>query len=854
VLIRYSRPRVRPPASVALRLRRSHPLARGLVGLFVTGGQFGLGRDMVTGALLSGTSAPTVGLTPDGPALDLSGTAFASAAHDPIWNVTGPLTVAWRGIVRSNAHGFLVGKAPVSGNGATDTPFNLEYGNPTADKVLLVRSSGPGFVYRAWQSAAALLPTNQITTVSVSAGAAIEVAPVFYFNGILDAGAPTNEHGGTATGAPNSNTAPIRFGRRADNVGQQDGQTAIIALASRQWSADEHEMFAADPWFLLEDAPLWHFLGRAVATGYTLAADQGGFSLSGQTINLKAGRRVVADQGSFALTGQAISLKHGRRLGADHGAFSLSGQGISLEFGRRLAAAHGAFSLTGQDVIFRRGRSMAIEAGSFGLAGQDLRLLVGRRITLTHGAFTLTGQAIDFLQAEAEPGGYLIIEVLSGTFQDGEILTDSQGGAALALGTVRYGDYLVDLRGGSIMNMVSGEWLQSGASHRGALHAVRLESVADTLAFGDVWAYNLQTASGDWATGGGRIMWNNHTGPGNALFPRMLLRNNHMDAYGGNGGIAGPGSWEDQGFTGPADGIGLDFSAHSDEGNAAVSRSLVPWEQEITADATVFRTTGKSSLKMDLNPVYTGGAELRVYLPVSPGKLVLDEFWYSKPSGESARTLGPYVSGVPTVDDTILVSTQEGRSLVSVEDKHAQWIGGSGPRPGWTVTLAGVTGDPGGILNAVWNGTHTVVERLSPFRYSIDLGTGNEADTAVGGAGGAAIEATYSQTSVLIFVRTFWVRRMGFDSVGRPVIAQAQYQGEKNIEVTLATQDWTRWDRGTWYSENVIPDSLDDRVARGRAPEWASHYMLVLNWQNIREANLTTPPALHLTDFYANVI
>jgi hypothetical protein len=506
-------------------------------------------------------------------------------------------------------------------------------------------------------------------------------------------------------------------------------------------------------------------------------------------------------------------------------------------------------------VIFRRGRSMAIEAGSFGLAGQDLRLLVGRRITLTHGAFTLTGQVIDFLQAEAEPGGHLVIEVLSGTFQDGEILTDSQGGAALALGTVRYGDYLVDLRGGSIMNMVSGEWLQSGASHRGALHAVRLESVADTLAFGDVWAYNLQTASGDWATGGGRIMWNNHTGPGNALFPRMLLRNNHMDAYGGNGGIAGPGSWEDQGFTGPADGIGLDFSAHSDEGNPATSRGLVPWEQSITADATVFRTTGKSSLKMEMNPVYTaGGAELRVYLPVSPGKLVLDEFWYSKPSDEPARTLGPYVSGVPTAGDTILVSTQEGRSLVSVEDKHAQWIGGSGPRPGWTVTLAGVTGDPGGILNAVWNGTHTVVERLSPFRYSIDLGAGNEADTAVGGAGGAAIEATYSQTSVLIFVRTFWVRRMGFDSVGRPVLAQTQYQGEKNIEVTLATQDWTRWNRGTWYSENVIPDSLDDRVGRGRAPEWASHYMLVLNWQNIREANLTTPPALHLTDFYANVI
>jgi hypothetical protein len=30
--------------------------------------------------------------------------------------------------------------------------------------------------------------------------------------------------------------------------------------------------------------------------------------------------------------------------------------------------------------------------------------------------------------------------------------------------------------------------------------------------------------------------------------------------------------------------------------------------------------------------------------------------------------------------------------------------------------------------------------------------------------------------------------------------------------------------------------------------------MMVFNWQNIREADLAAPPALHLTDFYANVL
>lgn len=558
--------------------------------------------------------------------------------------------------------------------------------------------------------------------------------------------------------------------------------------------------------------------------------------------------------GDFSLTGQDVALRAARRLPLDSGAIALSGQAVALRADRKLALANGSFALAGQDIALRRGHRLAIDAGAFSLTGQDVALLVGRRITLSSGAFTLTGQVIDFITGDAQPGGYVVIEVLSGTFEDGDILTGDRGGTGQADGTVVFADYLFDLAEGSMMTMPSGEMLQAGASHNGGLHAARLESVADVMAFGDVWAYNLKTASGDWATGAGRITFNNHVGPGNALFPDMLLRNQHMDAFAGNGGIAGEGSWEDQGFTGPADGIGLDFSAHSDEANAPSSRGLIPFEQLVSADATVFRTTGKSSLKLEVNQIYTGGTELRVFLPVTPGKIVLPEFFYSKPEDKPARAHGPYTSGLPEVGDTIYVNTTAGRSLVTIEDKHAQWIGGSGPRAGWTVTLANVTGNPGGIPNAVWNATHTVVERLEAFVFSVDLGAGNEADTSISLAGGTAIEATYSQTSVFIYIRNFWARRTWFDQYHRPVVTQSQYQGEKNIEVTLAPHDWTAWRYATWYAENAIPDSPTERVARGRAPEWATHYMLVINWQNIRECDLAAPPPFYLTDFYANVI
>lgn len=521
--------------------------------------------------------------------------------------------------------------------------------------------------------------------------------------------------------------------------------------------------------------------------------------------------------------------------------------GCSIDYCRRLIHA-------------ARGAVINLHGHHFEFDGAETRLYLASLTTPFVEGETITGGTsgatatiiIEDRQEDTDP--HLVVEVLSGEFVDGEALTGSSGGAGTVDGEIVWGDYLLDLSGGAIINLVSGEWLQSGFSHRGALHAARLTTTLDTIAFGDVWGYNWKTASGDWATGAGRIVFNNHLGPGNSLMPDMMLRNAHMDAFAGNGGIAGTGSWEDQGFTGPADGIGIDFSAHSDEVNPASSRSLVPWEQEIYAEPTVFRTTGKSSMALEINVAYTGGAELRVFVPVAAGKVVLPEFYYSKPTDKPARTLGPYVSGLPLVGDTIYVNTTDGRSIAIVEDKHAQWIGGSGPRAGWTVTLANVTGDPGGIANAVWNATHTVVERIDAYRFSIDLGSGNEATSSDSNAGGATIEATYSQTSVLIFVRNFWVRRTWFDSVGRPVLSQAQYQGESNVEVTLAAHDWTKWSYATWYTEPDTPDDLSERVARGRAPEWATHYMVVLNWQNIRECDLLDPPILYLTDFYANVL
>lgn len=469
--------------------------------------------------------------------------------------------------------------------------------------------------------------------------------------------------------------------------------------------------------------------------------------------------------------------------------------------------------------------------------------------TLTGGSSGATARIIDYVE-----DSHLVVEVLSGTFTDDETLTDDAGGSGTASGDVEWAPYAWDLRGGSIVTVPSGYQLQSGSGHNGALHAAYLESTLDTIAFGDVLGFNWATASGDWATGAGRVTFRNLLGPGNALLPRMMLRSQHMDAFGGNGGIRGTGTWEDQGFgVSLPDSIGIDYSTHSAEGSGVSSRGLIPWEQAVTGETSVYRTTGRGSMKLQMNSVYVPGElQTRIFVPVTAGKVVLAEFFHSKPDAKTLRTWGPYTSGAPSAGDTILVSITEGQSLATIEDKHILSLARWGPRTGWTVTLSGVTGNPGGIANATWNATHTVVDRTGDYTYTIELGT--DASASASGGGGSAIVATYSQTNVLVFVRQFWVQSYLRDAYDRPKLTQMQFQGEDEILVDLDTQDWQRVNLGSWYAEPAIPDTAIDRVARGRAPDWATHYMIVIDWAAIVECDTVDPPPWYLTDFFANVL
>src|SRR5688572_8537896 len=72
---------------------------------------------------------------------------------------------------------------------------------------------------------------------------------------------------------------------------------------------------------------------------------------------------------------------------ADAGSFSLTGQSAEFRYGRLLAGAVGSFTITGQDAVLRQTRKLNADVGAFTLAGQDANLYRGRKVDAELGTF-----------------------------------------------------------------------------------------------------------------------------------------------------------------------------------------------------------------------------------------------------------------------------------------------------------------------------------------------------------------------------------------------------------------------------------------------------------------------------------
>lgn len=201
------------------------------------------------------------------------------------------------------------------------------------------------------------------------------------------------------------------------------------ALASTTVTVDDaHIATGGEAYFKAVD---FAFIVKASAGAYTLDADPGSLTISGQAAGIEASRLLTADAGSLTLTGQDVALDHGFTLAAEPGALTLSGQDAALTIARTLTAESGgfnvsgiaaalvadrtltadpgAFVITGQDAALEvdTDAELVADPGSFTIAGQDAALAVARLLTADSGSLTLTGQDVELAYGRtlaADPG------------------------------------------------------------------------------------------------------------------------------------------------------------------------------------------------------------------------------------------------------------------------------------------------------------------------------------------------------------------------------------------------------------------------------------------------------------------
>ena len=132
--------------------------------------------------------------------------------------------------------------------------------------------------------------------------------------------------------------------------------------------------------------------GFLETANYTLAADTGTLTATGQDASLFANRSLTADPASYSLTGQDASLLASRRVAADAPAFTLAGQSAGLLANRVLTGGSANYAATGQDASFATSRRISADASAFTIVGQTASLRTSRRIAGDVVAFVVVGQ------------------------------------------------------------------------------------------------------------------------------------------------------------------------------------------------------------------------------------------------------------------------------------------------------------------------------------------------------------------------------------------------------------------------------------------------------------------------------
>ena len=278
----------------------------------------------------------------------------------------------------------------------------------------------------------------------------------------------------------------------------------------------------------------------AYTVGYTVVANNGSYTATGQTATLLHSSVLTADSGTYAVTGQTASLLQGFLLTADSGTYALTGQTATVDYvpisGYTVTADSGTYTVTGQTATILREVKLSADAGSYAVTGEAVTFSYGVPPRM---AWLLQEDGFAILQ---EDGSYLItepieyiVEAAYGTYSlTGQTATLTQGFLITAdSGTYALTGQVATVEKDSILTADAGSYAVTGQAAeilRGYALAADSGSYAvtgqaATVAWTPVGAYALtadagsyvltgQTASLDYAavvSGNVLRRWNGYT-------------------------------------------------------------------------------------------------------------------------------------------------------------------------------------------------------------------------------------------------------------------------------------------------------------------------------------------------------
>jgi lipopolysaccharide export system protein LptA len=149
------------------------------------------------------------------------------------------------------------------------------------------------------------------------------------------------------------------------------------------------------------------------AGAFTLTAEPGVYTYSGNNANVRFNRRIVADPGSYTYSGNNANVLFNRRLFADPGTYSYSGNNANIVFNRRLVADTGVYTYSGNDATLTYttlgAYTLTAEPGVYTYSGNNANVLFNRVLIADPGTYSYSGNNANLVYARrlvADPGSY----------------------------------------------------------------------------------------------------------------------------------------------------------------------------------------------------------------------------------------------------------------------------------------------------------------------------------------------------------------------------------------------------------------------------------------------------------------